>query len=145
MILLNLTLLRQRLWKGKENIIILGIVAFLLMGFWGLYSMPADENGKMVSCPFISDLSGFCQMSLNEHVSLWQQIFSITKLKELFLLPLYLFAVFFILFSIIRKTYCKLKSQPFYSYLYEHAPEIKVFDRALLAFSEGIIHSKIYA
>lgn len=129
-----------------KNIIIFGMIAFLVMSFWTLYSMPTDEGGSMVNCPFMNDYPGFCQMTLNEHISFWQQMFAIIRLKELIFLPFSLLIItFFVLYTITEKIYYKLKSQSFYNYLYQHKPEIKIFNHILLAFSRGIIHPKVYA
>ena len=126
-----------------KNIVTLMGIAFLLMGFYALYSMPVD--GAMTHCPFMGDLPVFCQMTLTQHIDLWHQMFAITKVKELFILPLWL-ATMIVLFLFAGRAYLhKLTSQPFYRYLYDHAPEMKVFNRMLLAFFRGIIHPKIYA
>lgn len=83
-------------------------------------------------------------MTLTEHISLWQQTFSLIKIKDLFLLSLLVF-LFSVLGAAIRKTYYQLESQPFRHYFYRYRPEIKLFNHLELAFSDGLIHSKIYA
>ena len=129
----------------SKNIVVLGIIAFLAMSFWSLSSMSMDMNSHMVSCPFMNDSSSFCQMSIAEHIGQWQQFFTITKEKSLWLSLSLLVSLFVIRFTIGAKVYKKLKYQQFRQYLYWHKPEIKLFDYLALAFSDGIIRSKIYA
>ena len=143
MSLVNSTLLAAGFRKGKENIIIiLGTVAFLVMIFWSLFSMPFDVNGHMVNCPFMNESSIFCQMNVSEHINQWQQFFTMIREKNLLLS---LFFLYVAVFAIIKRTYEKVKHQRFRNYLYWHRPEIKLFNHLALAFSQGIIHSKIYA
>ena len=131
---------------SAKNILILGMVAFLAMSFWSLYSMPFDMNGKMVHCPFMADSQSFCQMGISEHISQWQQFFTMTREKRL-LLSLFSLLVFIQVAIVIInvKAFEKLKHQRFRNYFYRYRPEIKLFDYLALAFSDGIIHSKIYA
>lgn len=142
MLLLNSTLFRQRIRRGKENIIILGIIAFLVMSFWSLYAMPLGMDGKMAHCPFMSPVSSFCQMSVSEHINQWQQFFRLMREKSLLLSLLISFLV--ALFVIDGKAYGKSQRQLHRNYLYRYKPEIKLFDYLVLAFSQGIIKSKIY-
>lgn len=131
---------------ASKNILILGMIAFLLMSFWSLYSMSFDMNGDMTHCPFMADSQSFCQMSISEHISQWQQFFSMVREKSL-LLSLFLLLVFIqvVVGSSTVKAYEKLKHGRFRNYFYRHKPEIKLFDHLALAFSKGIIHPKIYA
>lgn len=130
----------------SKNIVVLGVIAFLVMSFWGLSAMQMDKDGKMIHCPFMDHSASFCQMSLGEHINQWQQMFTIVKEKSLFLFSMSLLILLFsILFTITLRTYYQLKFQSLRNYLYRHKPEIKLFNRMLLAFSDGIIHSKIYA
>ncbi len=124
-----------------KHIVVLGIVAFLVMSFWSLFSMSFDMNGQMVNCPFMNGLSSFCQMSVSEHINQWQQFFKIIKGGAPLL---YVFALLFIvLLSIYKKTNDALQRHRHYFYRYK--PEIKLFDNLALAFSDGLIHPKIYA
>jgi len=125
----------------SKNIVALGIVAFLAMSFWSLFSMSMDMNGHMANCPFMDSLSSFCQMSASEHITQWQQFFAMTKEKNLLL------SLFFLCVAVfaIQKAYDKLRHQHFRNYFYQHTPEIKLFNYFALAFSQGLIHPKIYA
>lgn len=130
----------------SKNIVILGIITFLVISFWSLYSMPTDESGKMVNCPFMSGSSSFCQMGALEHVSQWKQLFTAIQERSL-LLFLSALLVFLpvALFAINARAYERLKFQRFRNYLYWRRPEIKLFDYLVVAFSQGNIHSQIYA
>jgi hypothetical protein len=131
---------------NSKNIIALGIIAFLVMSFWSLSAMSMDMNGHMVNCPFMDDSSSFCQMTLVEHITQWQQFFAMTGEKNLIMSLFALLIVLYVAVSeIITKAYEKLKHQRFRNYFYRYKPEIKLFDYLALAFSDGLIHSKIYA
>lgn len=108
--------------------------------------MSFDMNGKMMHCPFMTDSQSFCQMSVSEHINQWQHFFTAIKEKSL-LLSLFSLLIFIqiAVVAINVKAFEKLKHQRFRNYLYRHKPEIKLFDYLALAFSDGIIHSKIYA
>ena len=130
---------------NSKNIVVLGMIIFLAASSWSLFSMSTDMNGHMVHCPFMNSSLGFCQMSISEHISQWQQFFSMIREKSLMLT---LFS-FVIVFSVGLFTHHRFKDttqyQTFHNYLYRYKPELKLFDYLLLAFSQGIIRSKIYA
>ncbi|OGZ67865.1 MAG: hypothetical protein A3D35_00700 [Candidatus Staskawiczbacteria bacterium RIFCSPHIGHO2_02_FULL_34_9] len=127
----------------SKNIVVLGMIAFLAMSFLSLFSMPMDMNGRMINCPYSS--SGFCQMSASEHISRWQQFFTMTKGDNLILALFSLLIVIWIgLFN--RNKFKGMKQyQKFRINFYRYKPELKLFNYLLLAFSRGIIRSKIYA
>ncbi len=129
---------------SSKNMVVVGSIVFLTMSFFMLYAMPMDKDGRMVNCPFMNGSTGFCQMTLADHMNLWQQFFLTTKLKDIVTLSLFTF-IFSILFATNLLTYYQLKSQSLRNYLYRYQPELKLFDYLLLAFSQGLIHSKIYA
>lgn len=130
----------------SKNMLIVGLLAFMVMSFWSLFSISMDMNGKMVHCPFMADSQSFCQMSISEHISQWQQFFTMTREKSLFLSLFSVLIFIQVAIAIVtKKAYEKLKHQQLRNYFYWHKPEIKLFDNVALAFSDGIIHSKIYA
>lgn len=124
-----------------KNIVIIGIIAFLAVGIWSLYSMPIDEAGRMINCSFMKGFSSFCHMNLNEHINQHQMMFALTKEKNLLLISLLTFLFCALL---INKSRDKLKFQPLKNHLYKYKPEIKLFDHLLIAFSRGILNPKIY-
>ncbi len=107
--------------------------------------MSVDMNGKMVNCPFMDGSSSFCQMSVSEHISQWKQFFTVIREKIYLLYLSFFIFLFYTLFLINNKLYDKLQSQRSRNYLYRHKPEIKLFDNLVIAFSQGIIHPRIYA
>ena len=127
-----------------KNIIILGIVAFLVISFWGSYFMPINEQGKMVSCPLMNGLSNFCQMNISEHISQWKQLFAVIQGKNLLLLLSILLVFPIALFAANTKAYNGLKFQRFRNYFYWIKPETKLFNRLAVALSEGDIHPQVY-
>lgn len=130
----------------SKNIVASGMIAFLAVSFWVLYSMPMGQDGGMFSCPFMQDFSSFCQMTLNEHISQWQRMFALTPKESFFSFFLLLTLTFYALSFIIDRSLKKLKHcQPFFHFLCQHNPEIKLFNILTIAFSKGIIHPKIYA
>lgn len=133
--------------KSQKYVLnILVVIAFLVMSFWSLYSMPMDENGMMVNCPFMNGFVSFCQMNLSEHINQWQQFFTVIREKSLFLLsPVLLVFIPVALFTINARAHDKQQLQQSRNYLYQYRPEIKLFDCLLIAFSQGILNPKIYA
>lgn len=107
--------------------------------------MPMDMNGKMVNCPFMDGSSSFCQMNISEHISAWQRFFTMLREKNLFLSLFSILIIFAINLSTAKEWKDGEQRQRLRSYLYRHKPELKLFDFLALAFSDGIIHPKIYA
>lgn len=146
MSLLKSTILSQKLWQGKKNILILGVITFLVVSFWGLHSMSTDESEIMVNCPFMQGFSNFCQMNVSEHISQWKQLFTVIQAKNLLLfLSTLLVLLPITLFTVSTRAYERLKFQLIRNYLYRHKPEIKLFNYLVIAFSQGDIHSQVYA
>jgi len=53
---------------SPKNIVAMGIIAFLVMSIWSLSAMSMDTNGHMAGCPLMNGSTGFCQMTLTEHM-----------------------------------------------------------------------------
>lgn len=138
---------KSTLLAEPKYVVVLGIIAFLIMSFWGLYSMPMDEHGKMVGCPFTINSTSLCQMSFTEHIAKWQQLFIAMPNKSLlFSAFVLLFVLLIALLPIIPKTRGEMMlPQRFRNHLYKHKPEIKLFNHLLVTFSQGILNPKIYA
>lgn len=134
--------------KKSKSLIVLGIIAFLVMSFWGLYSMPTNERGMMGDCPFMNHSTSLCQMSAAEHIAQWQQLFALVKTDKF---SLFLFASLIIAFIVLTFPFAKnyrIKTPPlsrFRLYSSRYRPEIKLFNHLLLAFSQGILNPRIYA
>lgn len=123
--------------------VLLSVLTLLFIGVFGMnLSMSMQDDSKMSGCPLMVNSSSFCQMSVTEHISKWQQMFlAIPFSGALFILLGLVFAVWYL----SQINYFSL-SPPIRLRLYkrEH-PDIKLFDNLLLAFSKGILHPKIYA
>lgn len=131
--------------KKSKLIIMVGIIAFLAMSFSGLYSMPMDEHGEMRDCPFMKNSAYLCQMSVIEHIVHWRQLF-ILIMDNNFSLLFFVFFFFPVLLSFMNsKVRDKLFSQRFYKSFCRDKPEIKLFNYLLIAFSQGILHPRVYA
>lgn len=89
--------------------------------------------------------SSFCQMNISEHISAWQKFFTILKEKNLLLSLFSLLIIFSVGLFAAKEQEDKAQYQRLRNYLYRYKPEIKLFDHLILAFSDGLIHSKIYA
>lgn len=127
--------------------VILGIIAFLVMSFWGLYSMPMDENGKMADCPFTSNSASLCQMSFAQHIAQWQQLFTAMPDKNPLFFAFALLCILLIALALIlpRARDKMMLPQKFRNYLYKQRPEIKLFNHLIVTFSQGILNPRIYA
>lgn len=138
---------KSALFVIPKYAVILGVVAFLVVNFWGLYSMPMDEHGKMTNCPFTNNSASLCHMSFIQHIAQWQLLFTATHGKNWFFSILTLLAALLIItfLSLVPKARDKLLPQRFHDYLYKHKPEVKLFNNLVLVFSQGILNPRIYA
>lgn len=94
--------------------------------------MNFNDQGQMANCPLMLDATLVCQMGLADHITNWQQMF-------VFLLGITVYIVFS-----LGKLF--LLSPPIHRaklYQKDH-PESNLFDPLLLAFSDGIVHPKIF-
>lgn len=66
--------------KVGKILLVLGLIAFLLIGFFGLFhsSMPMGGDGNMTTsnCPFMSGQAVVCNMDPLEHIAAWQSMFT---------------------------------------------------------------------
>jgi len=124
-----------------------GLAAFITVSLFGLghtAAMKANEDGNMEDCIFTGKTM-LCKMSIVEHISLWQGMFTATPQKVsalLALIVLLIAAVFVGIHYSSRLADIKQKTSRCL-YLLNH-PDINLFDPIRRAFSRGIIHPKIY-
>ncbi len=98
----------------------------------------------MTNCPLSSNFLTPCHMGINQHIAKWQQIFQalpFTSASLLFLLGFFFISTVFYIRTV--SSLAPPMSSRLKSYQKEH-PNIG-FDKLLLAFSDGILHPKIYA
>lgn len=125
---------------------LLGVVTtftLLFVIFFGLnLSMKTHEDGNMPKCPFMMGQSSVCQMSTPEHILRWQQMFFALPQLAYFLIVIAVFTFVF-RFLIPQFTLAPPAFLNFRTYKLNH-PDSKLFNYLLLAFSDGILHPKIY-
>jgi hypothetical protein len=102
-------------------------------------------DGQMSSCPFMTNEKSMCQMSITQHIALWQQaLLGVPTKKNLLSLAIVLLAATLIL---LAKLFSKIEELTrFASRLFScrRAHLVKFVDPLLLAFSDGILNPKIY-
>ena len=134
-------------YKLTKTIFTLGVVAFLLMGVFGLshagMTMDADGHMTMDTCPFMSGM-GICTMSPLEHVAMWQSMFTSTshELNQILVVLVLMISVLGIAW--IRYVFPPprelVRQRTYYSYR-EHVPVITVLQEL---FSSGILNPKLF-
>ena len=134
----------MRLSRVTKSLLILAIFLIPLSSFFALKSsMNMENNGVMAKCIFAVDSSEGCQMTISQHLSEWQQIFTLGSSPDqsLLLLALLTPAIAFTFFREFLSSYLV----NFYLRYKRQNPDLKLFDYLLLAFSKGILHPKVYA
>jgi len=118
------------------------LITFIFISVFGLNLGMMYKNGKMTNCP-LDNSSSICQMNVGSHIAKWQQMFQAfpsTTVSLFFLLGFFFIAPVFYVgtrFSLAPPTSHRLK-------FYQNKQRDILFDKLLLAFSDGILHSKIY-
>jgi len=127
----------------QRFIILLSIATLLLVGGLVLnFSMPM-QDGKMANCPLMNNSSSFCQMGVTEHIAKWQEMFLAIPFSGVLLTLL--LGIVLAVWYLSQRTYFSLSPPLKLKFYKKEHPDIKLFDNLLLAFSNGILHPKIYA
>lgn len=125
---------------SQENMSLLLILVIVFSFSFGVATMDMDGNGNMSDCLFINTIT-ICPMSFFEHIAVFQSNFRAISFKTL-LLTLLVLALFLILNSktipLDQQPRIKLK---LFSKNYPKSP---IFNKLLLALSDGIIQPKLY-
>lgn len=103
-------------------------------------SMEMDQDGNMLGC-FLMGETAMCQINAFEHLSLWQNTFTTTLSISASAALLLALAWFIVSHRARYRVPAQVLTQPFSSF---HEPEIALVDYLRLAFSQGILHPKIY-
>ena len=105
--------------------------------------MSMDMNGNMLPCPFMPDSSAVCPMSVATHIAEWQQLFT-TLPSSLLVVSSLLFSIIIVAFSLFIK---KLRLAPRIKYFLakHHHTSLKVFAPLHVAYSRGVLNSRLYA
>ena len=130
----------------KKQFVFILILLFLFLSVFGMnMSMSMDKTGKMTNCPFMNGSSSLCKMGVTDHMSKWLQMFQAVSVSSIF--SLFVLGLFFIAWSFSQRTYFSLappKTISLKLYQKEHS-DSNLFNNLLVAFSDGILHPKIYA
>lgn len=140
----------QSLWgiiRSRQTLTLVIAGAFLFGAGLSLsLGMQSDLHGTMPGCPFMSAQPTVCQMGVLEHITKWQQLFTAVFPESdmrVSLVLLLLTIVILALFS--RGSHRAFAARALSPPMPKIAPEAKFFNHLIVAFSEGILHPKIYA
>lgn len=108
-------------------------------------SMRTDKMGNMTDCPLMRTSETLCPMSPIEHIAQWQQLFTaIQQNNSTVLLAAMLVAAAFFL-PINRTAVCDSLITFLYRRHKRGSPATQLYNYLLVAFSDGILHPKLYA
>ena len=131
-------------------LLILGISAFLVVGVFGMShmsDMKMKGDGTMDGCLFDGQAE-ICPMTIAEHLSRWQGMFTAISQKTDILIQFLLLALAFIFIaSEFRQRILLLWSTQFSGRLrlyLKQNPHLSLFNQLREAFSRGILNPKIY-
>ena len=130
--------------SAKSTFVILILLLFVGISVWGLgMSMMTDAQGHMSNCPLMNGSQSICTMNVFDHLANWQNLFvtvapTAFNLSLILLISLTLILSAFVIYSpSIREN----QSQSFSNF---HAEFSAFFNPLRIAFSNGILHPKIY-
>lgn len=135
--------------KSARFLLDFAFIALLSVTFFGpsqAVAMERQSDGTMSGCLF-TGMEKNCKMTLTEHLSQWQSMFTTTApQKALALALLILLAVVFVAVATFKRNLVFLFSYSSTRWrLYiRHNPELSLFDPLKKAFSHGILNPKIY-
>lgn len=124
----------------EKTSLMLILLVNLSFGF-GVDTMSMDDNGNMSDCPF-TDAVALCPMSFSEHIAIFQSTFRAIPSKTL------LFLVLASLLLLALHSKISPKDYPSYTrlkFFFKDKPELPIFNKLLLALSDGILQPKLYA
>lgn len=137
--------------KGISNLITLFVLFsfFFIVGFGLSYSpgMEMRADGTMGGCMF-DGRAEICMMTITEHISNWQSMFSVILQKSFFFVQiLVLISAFIVAVSALRRNLSFLLLSYFserWRFSIKNNPNLPLFDSLREAFSRGILNPKIY-
>lgn len=140
--------MKASLTKASKTLLVLGLIAFLLVGFFGLshssMAMGEDGNMTMSNCPFMSGQAVVCNMNPLEHIAAWQNMFTSIPQQDvatLLLLLLASLALVFIWTGQKRSSVTDSLQTPQYVRIKEYIP---IANSLQELFSNGILNPKLY-
>ncbi|MEK7580898.1 MAG: hypothetical protein AAB512_01320 [Patescibacteria group bacterium] len=129
--------------KILKFFIIFAIFGLSFSSFLSLNHNTGDEhNEKMSSCLFMATGSTTCQMSVGEHLLVWQETF-IASINSNFIFVISFLSVL-LLVSYIKH----MGTDPPLRFLKKYEVEnhrLNIFNYLLRALSKGLVHPEIYA
>ena len=139
-----LRLVISRVLSNSKILAVSILLAFSLTATLAIAVVDIDHEGSMSSCVLMGqEQKQSCQMTITQHIASWQQIFTATFNWSL--VPLLLLAAAFVaglttIFKNIESMFLQLRRR-----YKKQNPSLKLFDYLLSAFSQGILHPKLYA
>lgn len=126
-------------------------VVFIVTSLLSLIMMHADTNMKMGlgmtpagACGMAMAVNAPCFMTINEHIELWQKMFTVTLINPIFLLLTVIFMAIFVRrrlgYVFVNVSQTKIRHR----YLSKN-PTDKIFSYLEQLFASGILHTRIYA
>lgn len=133
--------------KIPKIIIFVGVTITLWVLLFGLFQlgMSMDPSNPVVNCPFSSHSMSICKMNPLEHIQEWQSMFTTLPTKDVL-------SFFFIILTSVILSRIKLWnkfSMPepllFFSCVHSSfANSLKILQPLKLAYSKGILNSKVF-
>lgn len=131
--------------KLAVHVTVFSLAAFVslsVLGLWHMDGMTANEEGGMGGCVFIGKAM-FCKMTVIEHISLWQRMFTVLPQDTSMFFASLVFsaALVFTAKNILAppKNYA-----PAHKLFLTNRQNFSSFNYLKEAFSQGILHPKIF-
>ena len=123
------------------------IGVFLFIATFSLaFGVQVDEHGNMSNCPFTSGQTAVCPMGITEHIARWQQLFIMASPESnVFASLIFMSLTFIFLTLVIRVLNFSSPKLALSPPVTKNKRETKLFDQFVKAFSQGIIHPRLYA
>lgn len=130
-----------------QNIAMIAVFALFAVSIFGLAhtatSMDMSGIPHMPGCPFMGE-DVLCTMTIMEHIQQWHILFAITPTKALALLfPMFLF-IFVVSILAAKLRGIDTAHHQFFKKFFQAFNVSRFFNALQEAFSQGILHSKIY-
>lgn len=139
--------LLQQTITSRQTLTIVVAGVFLFSAVFSIsLGMQSDAHGTMYDCPFVSLQTSLCQMGILEHIAKWQQLFTAVFSKSATLTSVLLLLLTLAALATFAREYhnvffARTLSPP----IPKSKPGVKLFNYLVVAFAEGILHSKVYA
>lgn len=122
---------------------------FFIVGFGLSHSLGMEmrDNGTMGGCMFDGQ-AAICPMTFAEHLSKWQDMFTVIPQKSIILIQLLVLISTFAIVAFALRQHLLLSLFSYFSerwkFYIKNNPNLALFDRLREAFSQGILNPKIY-